>query len=146
MSFLVRYAKRMYTAASRSAKLSERLHKRGPPIKITPAAAERIKELLSSKNNNSDNKSKTDGIRIGVKKGGCNGLEYTMDYNTPNINDKMDDLIINEYDVKVVLENRALFYMMGSTIDFKSDDLRSGFTFDNPNVTSQCGCENSFSV
>ena len=69
-----------------------------------------------------------------------------MDYNIQNKNEKNDDLLVNDFGVKVVLENRALFYMMGSTIDFYTDDLRSGFEFNNPIMKSECGCKNSFSI
>ncbi|ETO26611.1 hypothetical protein RFI_10525 [Reticulomyxa filosa] len=86
-----------------------------------------------------------DGIRIGVQKGGCNGLEYTISYATDKNREK-DDVIIIQHGVNVVVDNRALFYILGTTIDFKEDDLRSGFVFDNPNVKSTCGCEQSFSA
>ncbi len=82
---------------------------------------------------------------MGVQKGGCNGLEYTMNYNQPS-ESKPDDIFIEQNGVKVIVENRALFYMVGTTIDYKEDDLRAGFIFDNPNVAAKCGCEMSFSV
>lgn len=173
--------------ARNSTRLQQRLSKTTQdPILLTPNAATRIKELISSKtvatadniqsqqsnrniqqslcsqerqsNSNIDNKenintkdnnnnnnatSNIDGIRIGVRTGGCNGLEYTINYNTEH---KNDDVVIHQHGVKVVLENRALFYMLGTTVDYKEDDLRAGFTFDNPNVKSKCGCEQSFSV
>ena len=104
-------------------------------------AADRIKEILEG----AHSEDKVDGVRLGVQKGGCNGLEYTMNYASPD-QSKADDLKVEQHGVKLIVENRALFYMVGTTIDYKEDDLRAGFVFDNPNVAAKCGCEMSFSV
>ena len=68
-----------------------------------------------------------------------------MNYSTEE-NKKSDDMEVEQHGVKVIVENRALFYCVGTTIDYKEDDLRAGFVFDNPNVAAKCGCEMSFSV
>jgi iron-sulfur cluster assembly protein len=101
---------------------------------MTNAAASRVKEIVE--NSGPDAK----GIRVGIKKGGCAGMEYTIDLvREPN---SKDDLI--EYDgAKVWLEPAAVLYLLGTQIDFETTTLRSGFTFHNPNQTSACGCGES---
>jgi iron-sulfur cluster assembly protein len=101
---------------------------------MTNAAANRVKEIVE--NSGPDAK----GIRVGIKKGGCAGMEYTIDLvREPNAK---DDLI--EHDgAKVWLEPAAVLYLLGTQIDFETTTLRSGFTFHNPNQTSACGCGES---
>ncbi|TWD57754.1 iron-sulfur cluster assembly protein [Agrobacterium vitis] len=101
---------------------------------MTDAAANRVKEIVE--NSGPDAK----GIRVGIKKGGCAGMEYTIDLvREPNAK---DDLI--EHDgAKVWLEPAAVLYLLGTQIDFETTTLRSGFTFHNPNQTSACGCGES---
>lgn len=101
---------------------------------MTDAAAARVKEIVE--NSGPDAK----GIRVGIKKGGCAGMEYTIDLVTePNAR---DDRI--ERDGAVVwLEPAAVLYLLGTEIDFETTTLRSGFTFRNPNQTSACGCGES---
>lgn len=101
---------------------------------MTNAAANRVKEIVE--NSGPDAK----GIRVGIKKGGCAGMEYTIDLvREPHAK---DDLI--EHDgAKVWLEPAAVLYLLGTQIDFETTTLRSGFTFHNPNQTSACGCGES---
>lgn len=101
---------------------------------MTDAAANRVKEIVE--NSGPDAK----GIRVGIKKGGCAGMEYTIDLvREPHAK---DDLI--EYNgAKVWLEPAAVLYLLGTQIDFETTTLRSGFTFHNPNQTSACGCGES---
>ncbi|MGV2124091.1 Fe-S cluster assembly scaffold SufA [Agrobacterium vitis] len=101
---------------------------------MTDAAAARIKEIVE--NSGPDAK----GIRVGIKKGGCAGMEYTIDLVTePN---PRDDLIARD-GASVWLEPAAVLYLLGTEIDFETTTLRSGFTFRNPNQTSACGCGES---
>ncbi|MUO77541.1 Fe-S cluster assembly scaffold SufA [Agrobacterium vitis] len=101
---------------------------------MTDAAAARVKEIVE--NSGSDAK----GIRVGIKKGGCAGMEYTIDLVTePN---PRDDLIARD-GASVWLEPAAVLYLLGTEIDFETTTLRSGFTFRNPNQTSACGCGES---
>mmetsp|Transcript_36899 Transcript_36899/g.59105 ORF Transcript_36899/g.59105 Transcript_36899/m.59105 type:complete len:142 (+) Transcript_36899:849-1274(+) len=141
MALLFHSIKRYLTASARtSSRLAQRMNRaQQDPVKITAAAADRIKDILKGATE------QIDGVRLGVQKGGCNGLEYTMNYNDPS-HAKSDDLAVEQHGVKLIVENRALFYMVGTTIDYKEDDLRAGFVFDNPNVAAKCGCEMSFSV
>jgi iron-sulfur cluster assembly protein len=101
---------------------------------MTDAAATRVKQLVASSG------SEAKGLRVGIKKGGCAGMEYTVDLVTePNAK---DDMI--EYDgASVWIEPSAVLYLLGTQMDFEVTQMRSGFTFVNPNQTSACGCGES---
>jgi iron-sulfur cluster assembly protein len=101
---------------------------------MTDAAAARVREIVE--NSSQDAK----GVRVGIKKGGCAGMEYTIGLVTePNAK---DDLI--EHDgAKVWVEPAAVLYLLGTQMDFEVTTLRTGFTFNNPNQTSACGCGES---
>ncbi len=103
-------------------------------MSMTEAAANRVKALVE----NSGAEAK--GLRVGIKKGGCAGMEYTIDLVTePNAK---DDLIERD-GAKVWVEPSAVLYLLGTEMGFESTTLRSGFTFTNPNQTSACGCGES---
>ena len=101
---------------------------------MTDTAAARVKAIVE--NSGSDAK----GVRVGIKKGGCAGMEYTIDLvSEPN---PKDDLI--EHDgARVWVEPSAVLYLLGTEMGFETTTLRSGFTFTNPNQTSACGCGES---
>ena len=80
------------------------------------------------------------GLRIGVKKGGCAGMEYTMDY--VNVVDKNDELV-EQNGARVMIAPRAQMFLFGTEIDYETSLLESGFKFRNPNVTDACGCGES---
>ncbi|MDG3578615.1 Fe-S cluster assembly scaffold SufA [Rhizobium sp. YJ-22] len=101
---------------------------------LTEAAAARVNAIIA----NSGPEAK--GIRVGIKKGGCAGMEYTIDLVTePNAK---DDLITRD-GASVWVEPSAVLYLLGTQMDFETTTLRSGFTFTNPNQTSACGCGES---
>ena len=102
-------------------------------MSMTDTAAARVKAIVG---NSADAK----GVRVGIKKGGCAGMEYTIDLVIePN---PKDDLI--EHDgARVWVEPSAVLYLLGTQMGFESTTLRSGFTFTNPNQTSACGCGES---
>lgn len=101
---------------------------------MTDAAAARVRTIVE--NSGADAK----GIRVGIKKGGCAGMEYTIDLVTdPN---SRDDLIERD-GARVWVEPSAVLYLLGTQMDFETTTLRSGFTFSNPNQTSACGCGES---
>ncbi|KGE00514.1 Fe-S cluster assembly scaffold SufA [Rhizobium sp. YS-1r] len=101
---------------------------------MTDAAAARVKQIVA--NSGADAK----GVRVGIKKGGCAGMEYTIDLVTePNAK---DDLIERD-GAKVWIEPSAVLYLLGTEMDFEVTKMRSGFTFVNPNQTSACGCGES---
>ena len=101
---------------------------------MTDAAATRVKQLVA----NSGPEAK--GLRVGIKKGGCAGMEYTVDLVTePNAKDDM----IEHDGASVWIEPSAVLYLLGTQMDFEVTQMRSGFTFVNPNQTSACGCGES---
>ena len=103
-----------------------------PPISLTPPAVSHIKLLMD----NSD----ALALRIGVKKGGCAGMEYTMEY----VNEISDaDEIVEVDGAKVVIAPTAQMFLFGTEIDYESGLLESGFKFHNPNVSETCGCGES---
>lgn len=105
-------------------------------IALTEAAAERVRQQLAQRG-------KGIGLRVGIRKSGCSGFAYTMDY-ADEIGDS--DEVIEAHGVKVVVDRRSLPYLEGSTLDFRREGLNQMFRFDNPNVTDECGCGESFAV
>ncbi|HEV7307069.1 Fe-S cluster assembly scaffold SufA [Ensifer sp.] len=103
-------------------------------MSLTDAAAGRVRAIVE--NSGPDAK----GIRVGIKKGGCAGMEYAIDLVT-EANPK-DDLIEHQ-GAKVWVAPEAVLYLLGTQMDFEVTTLRSGFTFHNPNQTSACGCGES---
>ena len=106
-------------------------------ITLSEKAADRIKEIMSKDNN------KSIGVRVGVKSGGCAGMSYIMEY-TQEINP--NDEIIEEKGVKVFIDSSAIMYLLGTEMDYKSEEFSSNFVFKNPNETERCGCGESFKV
>ena len=101
---------------------------------LTDAAANRVKAIVE--NAGGDAK----GIRVGIKKGGCAGMEYSVDLVTePNAKDDLIEL----NGARVWVAPEAVLYLLGTQMDFEVTTLRSGFTFNNPNQTSACGCGES---
>jgi iron-sulfur cluster assembly protein len=101
---------------------------------MTDAASTRVKQIVS--NSGPDAK----GVRVGIKKGGCAGMEYTIDLVTEA--PAKDDVI--EHDgASVWIEPSAVLYLLGTQMDFETTKMRSGFIFVNPNQTSACGCGES---
>jgi len=106
-------------------------------ITLTDAAAERIRALMAASGG------KAAGLRIGVKKGGCAGMEYTMDYAAePNPHDEL----VEDKGVRVLIDPTAVLFLLGTEMDYKTDRMSSGFVFNNPNQTSACGCGESVAL
>jgi len=103
-------------------------------MRLTEAAADRIKAIMA----------KADkpfaGVRVGVKNGGCAGMSYTMEYATEA--GKLDE-VIEDKGVKLLIDPKAVLFLLGTEMDFKIDKLSSTFVFNNPNQTSACGCGES---
>ncbi|MDQ2095200.1 HesB/IscA family protein [Rhodalgimonas zhirmunskyi] len=101
-------------------------------VTMTPAAQAQIAKLMASKGHQ--------GLRIGVKKGGCAGMEYTMDYV-----DEVDpnDEVVESDGARVMIAPMAQMFLFGTEIDYQTSLLESGFVFNNPNVEDACGCGES---
>jgi iron-sulfur cluster assembly protein len=106
-------------------------------ITLTEAAAERIRALMAASGR------KAAGLRIGSKKGGCAGMEYTMDYAAePNPHDEL----VEDKGVRVLIDPTAVMFLLGTEMDYKTDRMSAGFVFNNPNQTSACGCGESVAL
>jgi iron-sulfur cluster assembly protein len=107
------------------------------PITITDSAAERIRQLMAQRGKPSA------GIRVGVRSRGCSGLTYTIEY----ADDVQSyDEVVEEKGVKVIIDPKAIMFLLGTQMDFVEEKLKSGFTFVNPNEKGRCGCGESFHV
>ena len=104
---------------------------------ITEAAAARVREIIA----NSDKP--LVGVRIGVKNAGCAGMSYTMDF-AQEIG-RFDE-VVEDKGVKIVIDAKAVMYLLGTEMDFKTEKLSSTFVFNNPNQTSACGCGESVAI
>lgn len=110
---------------------------RPPIMTLSDAAAARVKQLMSTR------EKEAVGIRIGVRKGGCSGLSYTMEIATEK---KPLEEVVEAKGVKVLIDPMAMMFLLGTQMDYKEDKLASGFTFSNPNEKGRCGCGESFHV
>jgi iron-sulfur cluster assembly protein len=106
-------------------------------MSLTDAAAERVRNAVSL------SEKPVIGLRIGVKKGGCAGMEYTIDY-AETVNPL--DEVIEDKGVKVLIDAKAVLYLLGTEMDVKTDKFASTFVFNNPNQTSACGCGESVAI
>ncbi|MTH95640.1 Fe-S cluster assembly scaffold SufA [Roseibium sp. RKSG952] len=104
---------------------------------LTDAAAERVQELVE----NADGEAI--GLRVGIKKGGCAGMEYTMDLVGEA---KPGDDMVEDKGAKVFVDPSAMLFLLGTEVDFEVTKFRSGFVFRNPNEVSACGCGESVSL
>jgi len=104
-------------------------------ISLTQAAAERVRSFLDQDGGV--------GLRLGVRKTGCSGWAYTVELAEEIL---ADDIVYEQDDVKVVVRNDSLAFLDGSVIDFVAEGLGSTFRFNNPNVTDECGCGESFTI
>ena len=106
-------------------------------VTLTDAAATRMKEIMANA------EEKFIGVRIGVKNGGCAGMEYVMAYATEGA--PLDE-VVEENGVKVLIDPKAILFLIGTEIDFVTEKLSSRFVFRNPNQTDACGCGESVTI
>ena len=103
-------------------------------IRLTEAAVERIKFVMA-------NAAKPIvGVRVGVRNGGCAGMAYTMEY-AEHI--ESADEVVEDQGVRVLIDPKAVLFLIGTEMDYKADKLSAQFVFNNPNQTSACGCGES---
>ncbi|MEM7240000.1 MAG: iron-sulfur cluster assembly accessory protein [Pseudomonadota bacterium] len=102
------------------------------PVTLTPAAIKRIQRLMDG--------TEVKGLRIGVKKGGCAGMEYTMEHATEI---GAHDAVVEQEGARVMIAPMAQMFLIGTEIDYQTSLLESGFVFNNPNVSESCGCGES---
>jgi len=109
----------------------------GQIMSVTEAAAGRIREMLDKRGKPSV------GIRVGVRTRGCSGLSYTLEY----ADAKNDfDEVVEAQGVTILVDPKAVMFLLGTEMDFVDEKVRSGFTFTNPNEKGRCGCGESFRV
>jgi iron-sulfur cluster assembly protein len=103
-------------------------------IRLTDAAADRIKHVMANA------AGEVVGVRVGVKNGGCAGMTYTMEYA-----DKVGpaDEVVEDKGVRVLIDPKAILFLLGTEMDYKTEKLAAQFVFNNPNQTSACGCGES---
>ncbi len=104
-------------------------------LTMTDAARTRVRELMA--------KGEGIGLRVGVKNGGCAGMEYTMEWAQEQ---KPFDEVVEENGAKIMIEAKALMFLLGTEMDYQTGVLKSGFVFNNPNQTSACGCGESVEI
>ncbi len=106
-------------------------------MSLTEAAAARVHEIIA----------KADkpivGLRVGVRNGGCAGMSYTMEF-AESVSPL--DEVVEDKGVKLLVDPKALLFLLGAQMDFKVDQLSSTFVFKNPNETSACGCGESVAI
>jgi iron-sulfur cluster assembly protein len=106
-------------------------------MRLTDAAAERIKAVMASADR------PIAAVRVGVKNGGCAGMSYFMEYaETANPLDE----VIEERGVRILVDPKAVLFLLGTEMDYKIDKLSSQFVFNNPNQTAACGCGESVQI
>ncbi len=104
-------------------------------VSLTPEAAGRVREIMSEKGSGF--------LRVGVKNGGCAGMEYVMSY--ADAREPLDELVEDE-GVPILIDAKAVLFLLGSTIDYEVAPLHAKFVFRNPNETDACGCGESVTI
>lgn len=113
------------------------LRQRPQVMRLSDAAAVRIKDLIGK------SQRPIAGIRVGVKNGGCAGMSYTMDYvEKPDPRDEL----VEDKGVRLLIDQKAVLFLIGTEMDYRVDKLSSGFVFLNPNQISACGCGESVAI
>tara|TARA_B100001248_G_scaffold193332_1_gene148340 strand:- start:54 stop:389 length:336 start_codon:yes stop_codon:yes gene_type:complete len=107
-------------------------------LSLTTDAADQIKKILSNA------PSGIDAVLVGIDKSGCSGYSYKLDF--AKSSDLQNHEIIDQYGVRILIDPKATMFLLGSTMDYKTDKLSSRFVFENPNEKNTCGCGESFSI
>ena len=104
---------------------------------LTEAAAERVRSIIARSDK------PVVGLRVGVKNGGCAGMEYTMEFAEEA--GRFDE-VVEDKGVKVLIDPKAVLYLLGTQMDYRTDKFAAQFVFNNPNQTSACGCGESVAI
>lgn len=107
------------------------------PINITKTCYEKVADMLAEENNPNLK------LRVFVQGGGCSGFQYGFTFDDQQAE---DDFILEERDIKILVDSMSLQYLVGATVDYKEDIIGSQFVINNPGATSTCGCGSSFSA
>ena len=108
-------------------------------VKVTPSAAKEIKNFMTSE----DDLPETAGLRVRVVPGGCSGFQYSLNIEEESRN---GDFVMDKGGIRLFVDMFSGQYLNGITVDYTSNMMGSGFTFENPNATGGCGCGSSFSA
>jgi len=106
-------------------------------ITLTDRAAERMQAIMQNTDEDFI------GVRIGVKNGGCAGMEYTLDYATEK--EALDE-VVEDRGVTILIDPKAILFLLGTEVDYITEKLSSRFVFNNPNQTDACGCGESVTI
>ncbi len=106
-------------------------------ISLTDAAAERVKDIMSNAGQDYV------GVRLGVENGGCAGMSYTMEYAETQA---PFDEVVEDKGVKILIDPKAILFLLGTEMDYQVDKMTSGFVFNNPNQVDACGCGESVTL
>ncbi len=110
-------------------------------IQLTENAAQKARTMMQENDINPDDT--TYGLRVGVKAGGCSGLNYVLELvDTPSENDR----VFTQHTVRIYCDPKSYLYLNGTEIDFEQTMMGGGFKFTNPNAKRSCGCGTSFAV
>jgi iron-sulfur cluster assembly protein len=106
-------------------------------IRLTEKAAARVKDIMARSDG------RYVGVRVGVEKGGCAGMTYTMEYAEEV---RPLDEVVEDQGVKILIDPKAVLFLLGTEMDYAADKFSAGFRFNNPNVTDACGCGDSVTI
>ncbi len=105
-------------------------------VTMTNSAADRVRAFLESRG-------KGVGLRLGVRPSGCSGMAYVLEF-TDNIEEV--DEVFEDHGLKIIIDKKSLLYLNGTELDYTKEGLNEGFKFNNPNISGECGCGESFTV
>ncbi len=108
------------------------------PIVLTEKAVAEVRKIMEA-----NSIPESYGLRVGVKGGGCSGLSYTLGFDAEK---REGDKVIEQEGIRLFIDSKSLFYLMGTNLDFTDGLNGRGFVFNNPQATKTCGCGSSFGV
>lgn len=114
-----------------------RARERPKPVRLTEAAAARVAAIMAGADG------RYQGVRVGVKNGGCAGMSYTMDYAESA---QPFEEVMEDQGVKIFIDPKAILFLIGTELDFVQEKFGARFVFRNPNQTSACGCGESVQI